>query len=208
MAEKFPDAPFDDIGAYWRSYSQRLAAAAAGVDLGRLAAAAARIRLALEKDGMIFACGNGGSAAIANHLQCDFAKGIHTDTDYRPRIVSLSANVESILAIANDISFADIFAHQLTVAARAGDLLIAVSSSGNSENIVRALDWARGNGLGTIALTGFAGGRAAAMAEINLHVPAHNYGICEDIHQSLMHTLAQFIRQAVMPPARIASVPF
>jgi phosphoheptose isomerase len=84
-----------------------------------------------------------------------------------------------------------------------GDVLLAISSSGNSANILRALEWARGHGVATIAMTGFDGGGARALADVELHVPASNYGIVEDVHQSLMHCLAQFLRQQAMPPELI-----
>jgi phosphoheptose isomerase len=88
-----------------------------------------------------------------------------------------------------------VFALQLRSLGRPGDVLIAISSSGNSPNIVQALSWARDNGLRTIAMTGFAGGKAREVAEITLHVAAENYGVVEDVHQSLMHLLAQWLRQ-------------
>jgi phosphoheptose isomerase len=85
-----------------------------------------------------------------------------------------------------------------------GDVLITISSSGNSENIVRAIDWARGNGVGSISMTGFAGGRSKTLADVNLHVAAENYGVVEDIHQSMMHCLAQYLRQSAMPAELVA----
>jgi len=108
-----------------------------------------------------------------------------------------------ITAIASDIAYEDVFAYQLRTLARAGDVLITISASGNSENIVRAVCWARDNSVGSIALTGFDGGRSAGLADVNLHVQASNYGIVEDVHQSLMHILAQYMRQHAMPPGTI-----
>ncbi|MFY7958727.1 MAG: SIS domain-containing protein [Elsteraceae bacterium] len=187
------------IDAYWSVYADQLAAAAKGVDPAALHAAADLMTETIKADGWIYACGNGGSAAIANHLHCDFTKGVATDTPYRPRIISLSANIETITAIGNDISYADIFAYQLKQAGRVGDLLVTVSSSGDSENIVRAIEAAKAQGMRCVALTGFAGGRSRTMADVSIHVPAGNYGVVEDLHQSMMHVLAQFIRQAAMP---------
>ena len=102
--------------------------------------------------------------------------------------------METITAIANDISFDDIFVFQLQTLADAGDVLVSVSSSGDSENVVRAAQWAKDNGVKVISFTGFDGGRTAKLADINLHVDGDNYGVVEDTHQSLMHILAQFIR--------------
>ena len=98
--------------------------------------------------------------------------------------------------------------YPLRTMARPGDVLISISSSGNSENIVRAVAWARDNGVGTIALTGFSGGRSADDADVNLHVDAANYGVVEDVHQSLIHVLAQYLRQKAMPPELVASRTF
>jgi D-sedoheptulose 7-phosphate isomerase len=99
---------------------------------------------------------------------------------------------------AHDLSFDAVFVYQLRSLAKARDVLITISSSGDSENIVRAAGWAKENGLGVISMTGFSGGRSARIADVNLHVAADNYGVIEDVHQSLMHILAQHIRQAHM----------
>jgi phosphoheptose isomerase len=106
--------------------------------------------------------------------------------------------VEIITAIGNDISYDEVFAYQLRSLAKPGDLLITISSSGDSENIVRTVQWAKANDVPVISMTGFNGGRSAELADVNLHVDADNYGIIEDVHQSLMHLLAQYIRQAHM----------
>ena len=87
-------------------------------------------------------------------------------------------------------------------------MLITISASGNSENIVRPIEWARRNGVKTIALTGFEGGRSARLADVNLHVDARNYGVVEDVHQSLMHVLSQFMRQAAMAADKIPGARF
>jgi phosphoheptose isomerase len=208
MVEGFPGHRIADIGTYWRGYAAQLANASASVDCARLEAAAALIEAAIKDGRWIYACGNGGSAAISNHLLCDFAKGIQTGTEHRPRVISLAANLETILAIGNDIGFDDVFVHQLRTAARPGDVLITISASGNSENVVRPIEWARRNGVKTIALTGFDGGRSARLADINLHVAGRNYGIVEDVHQSLMHALSQFIRQAAMAADQIPGARF
>ncbi len=200
----FPDKGYPSIADYCDDYLTRLAQAGASIDRAALARAADMLDAAFDRSAWLFVCGNGGSAAIANHLLCDVAKGVQTDTGVQPRVMSLSANLEMVTAIANDIAFEDCFLYQLGTAARAGDLLMTISSSGDSENIVRALDWAAANGLESIALTGFDGGRSAPLATVNLHVDGDNYGVIEDIHQSIMHMLAQYLRQAKMPDALIA----
>jgi D-sedoheptulose 7-phosphate isomerase/D-glycero-D-manno-heptose 1,7-bisphosphate phosphatase len=121
---------------------------------------------------------------------------------------SLSNNVELLTAIANDLTYEDVFAFQLESQASPGDVLVAVSSSGRSANIVRALTWARDQGLRTIAITGFDGGAARTVAEVGVHVDCTNYGIVEDLHQAIMHALAQYIRQSRMSADTISAAVF
>lgn len=204
----FPRFRYSDIGTFSGDYFAEFSRAAAAVDRAKLEQAADKLGEVIDSRRWIYVCGNGGSAAISNHLFCDFVKGIQTDTDRRPRVSSLSAQMEMITAIGNDLSFDDIFVYQLRTLAEKGDLLLTISSSGNSENIVKAVQWAKENGLGTIALTGFEGGRSAQMADINLHVPCANYGVVEDLHQSLMHILAQYLRQSRMLPEKFGSIKF
>lgn len=190
----FPDKKFASVAEYAGAYFDQGKVTAASVDAEKLEAAFVCLDAAYERGGMVYVCGNGGSASISNHLVCDHSKGGQTDTDLRPKVVSLSTNMEMITAIANDISFDDIFVYQLRTLAEDGDMLITISSSGDSENIVRAAGWAKEKGLDVIAFTGFDGGRSAKLATINLHVEGDNYGVVEDTHQSLMHILAQYIR--------------
>lgn len=194
----FPTKKYDNIANFFAAYREQLAQAAASVDCDRLNQAQALLADAVGRDATVFACGNGGSAAIANHLVCDHARGVSADTGLRPKVHSLSSNIEILTAIANDVAYAEVFAHQLALMGRPGDVLVTISSSGDSENIVRAIQGAKANGIAVIALTGFSGGRSAALADVDLHVAADNYGVVEDVHQSLMHALAQFLRQARM----------
>jgi D-sedoheptulose 7-phosphate isomerase len=205
---KFPARNYGDAGDFCAGYLEALSSAAGKIDASRMEQAATLLADVFAAGRTLYVCGNGGSAAISNHLLCDFAKGIQTDTALRPRVVSLSSHVELITAIGNDIEFAEIFVYQLRTAARPGDALMTVSSSGDSENIVRAVTWAARNDIQTIAMTGFDGGRSAGLARLNLHVPARNYGVVEDLHQSMMHILAQFIRMRFMDPGLIAARSF
>ena len=204
-SEKFPAAPYASAAAFFGAYADEAARAARSVEPAALDRAAAILLEAYTRGAGVFACGNGGSAAIANHLQCDHVKGVRTTTDLAPRVVSLSANIELITAIANDTTYDDVFTYQLQAQSGPGDVLIAVSSSGRSPNIVRALTWARDHDLRTIALTGFDGGGAKAVAEVTIHVDGTNYGIVEDLHQAIMHGLAQYIRQSRMTADAISS---
>jgi D-sedoheptulose 7-phosphate isomerase/D-glycero-D-manno-heptose 1,7-bisphosphate phosphatase len=206
--DKFPAHRFDEAGSFGGAYVAELARTFATVDLGEIRRAADVLAAAYARDAVVFSCGNGGSASIANHLQCDHVKGIRNGTDLTPRVVSLSTNVELLTAIANDLSYDAVFEYQLQSQARPGDVLIAVSSSGRSPNIVRALDWARANGLRTIALTGFEGGAARRTAEVSVHLDATNYGVVEDAHQACMHLLAQYVRQSRMSSDAVAATTF
>ena len=190
----FPDKAFENIHAFANAYFDQLAIASQSVDDTALNQAALMLGNAYDRRAAVYVCGNGGSASIANHLICDHLKGVQTDTNTRPRVMSLSSNIEILTAIANDVSYEDVFTFQLSTMADAGDVLITISSSGESENIVRAAQWARSNKCSVIAMTGFDGGRSSKLAHINLHVESDNYGVIEDTHQSLMHILAQFLR--------------
>jgi phosphoheptose isomerase len=205
---KFPTEPYASASAYCGDYFQEIVRASASIDLTQVDRAAALLIDAIGQDKAIFSCGNGGSAAISNHFLCDHLKGIRTRTDIRPRITSLSTGTELITAIANDIGYEEVFAFQLQSHARAGNVLMAISSSGASPNIVRALDWAREHDLRTIALTGFDGGAARAMAEVSIHVQSTNYGVIEDLHQAVVHSLAQYVRQSRMSAGTVASTTF
>jgi phosphoheptose isomerase len=202
---KFPAAPYASSGSYFGAYAENFIRAVSSIEPAALDRAADILLEAYARSAGVFSCGNGGSAAIANHLQCDHVKGVRTTTDLAPRVVSLSANVELLTAIANDRSYEDVFTYQLQSQSRPGDVLIAISSSGRSPNIVRAITWARDHGLRTIALTGFDGGGAKAVAEVAIHVDDANYGIIEDLHQAIMHALAQYIRQSRMTADAISS---
>jgi D-sedoheptulose 7-phosphate isomerase/D-glycero-D-manno-heptose 1,7-bisphosphate phosphatase len=205
---KFPVASYGSAGWYFDAYVEETARALGSVESAALDKAAAILLEAYTRSATVFACGNGGSAAIANHLQCDHLKTIRTKTDLAPRVVSLSSNTELLTAIANDMAYEEVFIYQLQSQASPGDVLIAISSSGRSPNIVRALSWARDHDLHTIALTGFDGGGAKAVAEVSIHVGGTNYGIVEDAHQAIMHALAQYVRQSRMSADAISSSVF
>ncbi len=204
----FPRRRYPDGGTFGSAYAGELARAFSLVDMTEMARAAALLNDAYDRDACVFACGNGGSASIANHLQCDHVKGVRNGTGLSTRVFSLSTNVELFSAIANDLGYDAVFEHQLQSVARPGDVLVAVSSSGRSPNIVRALEWANEHGMQTIALTGFTGGRARELAAVSLHVDSDNYGIIEDAHQACMHMLAQFVRSSRMPADAIPAHTF
>jgi len=205
---KFPKEPFEAAAEYFRAYATESERATKSIDVVKLSAAAAILLEAYNRGAVVFACGNGGSASIANHLQCDHLKGVRTGTTLSPRVLSLNNNMELITAIANDNSYDDIFVYQLQSQARPGDVLVAISASGNSPNVVRSLQWARDHQVRSISLLGFDGGQARELTDIAITVDSANYGVIEDNHQAIMHVLSQYIRQSVMSPDSIATQSF
>jgi len=177
-------------------YANELYQSLVSVDKKQLVAATDVLRKAYLTGRNIFVCGNGGSAAISEHFLCDHSKGVCFDTGLKPKIHSLTGNISLITAIANDFSYEEIFSYQLKMKAIPGDVLVVISSSGNSANIIRAIEEARDMKMTTISMTGFSGGKVKELTDINLHVPESNYGIVEDAHQSLMHIMSQYIRVA------------
>lgn len=205
---KFPLGPHASAASYFGVYADELYRAAKTIKPEELDRAAEILLDAYVSGARMFACGNGGSAAIANHAQCDHVKNVRTTSDLLPRVLSLSTNVELLTAIANDMGYENVFVYQLQSQASPGDVLMAVSSSGRSPNIVHALTWARDHGLHTIAITGFDGGDSRLVADASIHVDCTNYGVIEDLHQAVMHALAQYIRQSRMSADAISTSVF
>lgn len=139
----------------------------------------------------VFIIGNGGSASTASHMACDFQKTIlgHKGDQRvnRFRVTSLCDNMEVMTAWANDVGYEVIFSEQLKTFANEGDLLIAISASGNSPNIIRAVDVAKLKGLKVIGLTGFIGGQLRQLADVPIHVESNDYGIIENVHLIFGH---------------------
>ena len=142
---------------------------------------------------MVFLCGNGGSGSNASHFCEDLGKGTLRREDFenyskkRLRVLSLTDNTPYILAWGNDEGFERVFVEQLKNLARPGDLLIAISGSGNSPNVLRAVEWANAHGLKTFGCTGFSGGKLRLLAKQGLHVPLDDMGIVESIHLTAFH---------------------
>lgn len=153
---------------------------------------------ARERGATIFFIGNGGSAATASHFANDLAIG--TCSYEKPfRALSLSDNVAIITAVGNDFGYADIFVRQLRVLGKPGDLVVAISASGNSPNLLAAFDYAREAGIKTIALTAFDGGKMKQVAAEGIHVPTgpKEYGPAEDAHMVLDHLVGAYLMRAV-----------
>lgn len=144
---------------------------------------------AYEREAAIYVFGNGGSASTASHMANDFNKGISEYTDKKFRVCCLNDNMATVLAIANDIGYEDIFEFQLKNKVKPGDVVIGISGSGNSKNVINALAYAKSQGAKTIGWVGFDGGQVAKMADITFHVPIKNMQLVEDMHMILNHLM-------------------
>jgi D-sedoheptulose 7-phosphate isomerase len=149
---------------------------------------------AYEDSRMIFLFGNGGSAALASHLACDLGKGTVNGSGRRFRVLSLTDNVPLMTAWANDAHYEDIFSEQLENYVKPGDIAFAISGSGNSPNVLKALRTARAAGAFTIGLGGFHGGQMKAICDLCLVVPCDNMQMIEDLHLCISHALFTCIR--------------
>lgn len=183
------------ISSFRNQYAEKLYLAIRAVEQGDLDRALNEIHTTRQRGKKIFVGGNGGSASISEHLTCDFMKGCEHKLFPNMSVHSLSSNFPLISAIANDISYEEVFSKQLEYHMAAGDLVILISSSGNSSNIIKAAEYTRSKNATLIGMTGFTGGRLKELAHISLHIPVDNYGIVEDAHQALMHILAQYHKE-------------
>jgi len=183
----------ESIGAHLKGYADALSGALLSIDAHQLDLAVAEIESVRVRRARLWVAGNGGSAAIADHLLCDWVKGTFTSSQMPIHVHSLVSDTALLTACANDFGYEASFSRQIEMQAQPGDVLICISSSGNSANILAVLHKASSMGLKTIALTGFDGGESARLADVSLHVAANNYGVVEDCHQILMHNIAQYI---------------
>lgn len=147
-----------------------------------------------RKKGNLFLAGNGGSAANANHLATDLIYGVNQKGRGTFRVHSLAANPSVLTCLGNDIGFEKVFSHQLEALAVSGDLLLVFSGSGNSPNIIQALKSAQKLGVTSVALLGFDGGGAKALADLPLHFPIHDMQAVEDLHMMAGHLLFKHLR--------------
>ena len=142
----------------------------------------------------ILVCGNGGSAALADHFACDHQKILNETKSLKPFLVSLCSNSALMTAISNDNKYQDVFSDQINQIGRQNDVLITISSSGKSPNIINAIKSAKKKRIKTISLTGFNGGLSKKIADLNLHIDSDNYGIIESLHHTIMNLISQFLK--------------
>jgi len=187
--------------AFARRYLEEVASSVAKLPRAQIAAFAETVERAYRDDRQVFVIGNGGSASTASHMACDLAKNIYPAGALagirRFRVVSLTDNVALITALANDCGYDRVFAEQLSYYVRTGDLVIAISASGNSPNVLEALVAARAAGARTAALLGFDGGRARDLADTAVVINSRDYGHVEDAHLVVNHLVTAWMRRVV-----------
>ena len=149
----------------------------------------------------VYFFGNGGSAALASHCACDFGKGTVLNGDRRFRVLALTDNVALMTAWANDACYEDVFSEQLRSFVQAGDVAFAISGSGNSPNVLNALQAAREMGAYTIGLTGFQGGKMKSLCDLCVVVPSENMQVIEDVHLSVTHSIFTSFRERLGGPS-------
>ncbi|MBX9601029.1 MAG: SIS domain-containing protein [Bryobacteraceae bacterium] len=171
------------------TYKARLLSALDTVNLASVQRAIDWLREARDQDRQVFVAGNGGSAATASHFVCDMVKGASYQRDRRFRILALNDNTSTITAYANDVGYDAVFLEQLRNFARPGDLYLAISGSGNSPNVIRAMEYANQAGCRTIALTGRDGGKLGSLAQLHIHVAEPHMGRIEDAHHIICHMI-------------------
>ena len=167
------------------------------LDFDEIAEAVGTIAEAYEREAVIYIFGNGGSAATASHFVCDFNKGISIDKSKKFRMVCLNDSTATIMAVANDTSYDEIFRFQLEGRLKPEDLVIAISGSGNSKNVIRAVEYAREIGAKVVGITGYSGGRLGELSDYRMHVPVDDMQITEDLHMSFDHMMYRVLRDTL-----------
>lgn len=187
-----------DPEIFAKRYFQYLAEVLAQIDAQQVATFVRTLLDARERGATVFFMGNGGSAATASHFANDLSIG--TNSYHKPfRVMSITDNVPVLTAIGNDFGYTDVFERQLRVLARKGDVVVGISASGNSPNLIKAFEAAREMGVRTVALTAFDGGKMRQVADEGIHVPTgmREYGPAEDAHMVLDHLVGAYLMQLV-----------
>ncbi len=171
------------------------------IDLDKVGQAIDILIQARNENRRIFVCGNGGSASTASHFVCDMLKGASFKRDKRFRIMALTDSLPTITAYANDVTYDCVFVEQLKNFAEPGDVVMAISGSGNSPNVLHAIEYANSIGCRTIALSGRDGGKLGLMAELNLQACHPHMGRIEDVHMIVTHMICYYFMDAEKPVA-------
>lgn len=187
-----------DSKAFASEYLGHLTSVLERIDVTQIAQFIETLLAARDRAATVFFMGNGGSAATASHFANDLAIGTN-DYDMPFRALSLADNVPVMTALGNDVGYDDIFVRQVRVLGRRGDVLVGISASGNSPNLIKAFEYARSASIKTVALTAFDGGRMKAMADEGIHVPTElgEYGPAEDAHMVLDHLVGAYLARFI-----------
>lgn len=177
---------------YPQQYKAELLETIESIPLDKVSLAIEWFKEARAGGRQIFVCGNGGSAATASHFVCDMVKGASYNRPSRFRIMALTDSLPTITAYSNDVSYDCVFVEQLKNFAQPGDLVMAISGSGNSPNVLAAMEYANSIGCRTIALTGRDGGKLGPMAQLNIQAPAPHMGRIEDAHMIVCHMIGYY----------------
>jgi D-sedoheptulose 7-phosphate isomerase len=183
--------PDEALSTLAEDYLGRLQGALGTLSRQELNELGAILTRAYRNGKQVFTVGNGGSSSLASHMAADLAKNTIGPNMRRFRIMSLNENAAIVTALANDLGYENIFSEQLQSLIGAGDVLIVVSASGNSPNIIRAIEYARSQSAEVVGLLGFDGGRAAQLADLAIVVPSWDYGVVEDVHLIINHILVE-----------------
>ena len=178
-----------------QKYRDELLKTIDAIDLDKVQQAIDIFIEARDRGRHIFVCGNGGSASTASHFVTDMVKGASYNADTRFRIMSLVDSIPTLTAYSNDVSYECVFAEQLKNFAEPGDVLVAVSGSGNSPNVLYAVEYANSAGCTTVALTGRDGGRLGPMAKVNFQVSHPHMGRIEDAHMIVLHMIGYYFME-------------
>ena len=177
----------------FKDYSVRLRSVLDTYDWGNVEPLAVAVERCWNDGCQVFLCGNGGSAGNAIHLANDYLYGIAKETGKGLKVQALPANSAVMTCLGNDVGYDSIFSEQLAVLGQSGDLIICLSGSGNSSNIIKVLNQAKIMGIQTCAILGFSGGKAKALADIPLHFPVDDMQIAEDLQLIVGHMLMQYL---------------
>ena len=178
-----------------RSYLDRLLKTLDGMPVDDIARLSEMLYRAYSDGKQVFILGNGGSASTASHMAADLGKNTIGPNMRRFRIMSLNDNIPLLTALSNDLGYDHMFAEQLQNLIQPGDVLIVISGSGNSPNVLRAMEYAQSRSAQVAALLGFGGGRASELADLNVLIDSHDYGVVEDAHLIVNHILVDHFSQ-------------
>lgn len=186
------------VGMDVEAYLERLTTAVGALPRHELTRLGDMLSRAYRNDKQVFTLGNGGSASTASHMAADIAKNTIRPNMRRFRVLSLNDNAAMVTALANDLGYEHVFREQLQNLIRPGDLLIAISASGDSDNVLRAIHYARERCAEVAGILGFDGGKAASLVDVAVVVPSDHYGVIEDVHLIINHIIVDYFKSKLL----------